>query len=359
MNQVISTVLVPPLLLATDGSPSSRFAQKLLYPIARILPRDANGSSPQLVFVTVIPRPSRRSRKRMKDPVTLAESQPEPLQPPLTDSKTPESDRPSQQTAEQLLAEVTAAIPADLEWQTQLRQGRPATEILNSARSLQAGLIAVGQRGIGGVKELLLGSVSCVIARYAPCSVLVARGEVADSDRQPSLNHVLLLVDRSAATQQAIAAVRQLVPAGVQRLTLLAVQPPIKTPYLYGPFFGPTPSWQLSQSVQAVQKEEGQQLLEKAQANLQDLKLEIQLLVQTGDAGPLICQVGQRQQINLILLGSDWKPRSLSTPFPPLRRRQSTDSPKPATALRNTRLSPTEDYVIHHAPCPVLLCRTP
>jgi len=74
---------------------------------------------------------------------------------------------------------------------TRLKQGAPATALLEAAEGVRADLIAVGSRGLGPVKELLLGSVSHKIVRCAPCSVLVARGPVARLER------VLLGVDGS------------------------------------------------------------------------------------------------------------------------------------------------------------------
>ena len=51
--------------------------------------------------------------------------------------------------------------------------GEPHEEIARLAGELEAGLVVVGSRGLGGVKAL--GSVSERVAHLAPCSVLVAR----------------------------------------------------------------------------------------------------------------------------------------------------------------------------------------
>lgn len=57
----------------------------------------------------------------------------------------------------------------------EILHGDPAEEILERATSLGADLIAVGSRGRGGLRRLLLGSVARNVTLYAPCSVLVAR----------------------------------------------------------------------------------------------------------------------------------------------------------------------------------------
>ncbi len=58
-----------------------------------------------------------------------------------------------------------------------LRTGNPDHEIVELAEELDAGLVVVGSRGLGGVRRTLLGSVSDSVVRHAHCPVLVVRGE--------------------------------------------------------------------------------------------------------------------------------------------------------------------------------------
>jgi len=174
-----------------------------------------------------------------------------------------------------------------------------------------------------------------------------------------SLNHALLVVDSSSSARQALAATRQLVPAGIRQVTLLHIQPPLNVSYLVSPFVARSSSWQLNQSLQDAQREQGEAILQRALAAISILDLKVQTRLQIGDPGPTICQVAQDLDINLIILGSDPARRSLLSPLQAMRAsRRSRSDPDNAPALRNTRLSVTEDYVIHYAPCPVLLCRT-
>jgi Universal stress protein family len=50
-----------------------------------------------------------------------------------------------------------------------LREGRPANEIVRLIEELGAGLIAVGSKGLGGVRRALMGSVSDSVVRHAHC----------------------------------------------------------------------------------------------------------------------------------------------------------------------------------------------
>ena len=58
-----------------------------------------------------------------------------------------------------------------------LREGPPVDQILNVADETSAGLIVVGRRGLGGVRRLLMGSVSEGLVHNARCPVLVLRAE--------------------------------------------------------------------------------------------------------------------------------------------------------------------------------------
>ena len=61
--------------------------------------------------------------------------------------------------------------------------GRPDAEIVRLAEKLDAGLVVVGSRGLGGIRRALLGSVSDSVVRHARCPVLVVRVREAMSSR--------------------------------------------------------------------------------------------------------------------------------------------------------------------------------
>ena len=58
-----------------------------------------------------------------------------------------------------------------------LRMGAVALEIVALAEELGADLIVMGSRGLGGVRRVLMGSVSDSVVRHAHCPVLVVRPE--------------------------------------------------------------------------------------------------------------------------------------------------------------------------------------
>ncbi len=59
-------------------------------------------------------------------------------------------------------------------------RGRPASAIVEEARTWKADLLVLGNRGHGPIASMVLGSVSAEVVDHAPCPVLVVRdGEIA------------------------------------------------------------------------------------------------------------------------------------------------------------------------------------
>ncbi|MGV2827656.1 universal stress protein [Myxosarcina sp. GI1(2024)] len=65
--------------------------------------------------------------------------------------------------------------------------GNPGRSICQLAKTWQADLILVGSRGLTGLQEMFLGSVSNYVTHHGPCSVLIVR---TDSDNNSDLTSV-------------------------------------------------------------------------------------------------------------------------------------------------------------------------
>ncbi|MBD2194434.1 MULTISPECIES: universal stress protein [Calothrix] len=63
--------------------------------------------------------------------------------------------------------------------------GDPGRMICEVARKAQADLIIIGRRGLTGIKEFFLGSVSNYVLHHAHCSVLTVQGVIEDSTSTP------------------------------------------------------------------------------------------------------------------------------------------------------------------------------
>jgi nucleotide-binding universal stress UspA family protein len=89
-------------------------------------------------------------------------------------------------TQEQLSAEARELLDAEVEQveaaggtvaQAHLGIGAPDRVIVELAEEIGAGLVAMGSRGLGGIRRALMGSVSDSVVRHAHCPVLVVRTE--------------------------------------------------------------------------------------------------------------------------------------------------------------------------------------
>jgi len=59
--------------------------------------------------------------------------------------------------------------------EARVREGYPATVIIDEAKSLPADLIVIGTHGLSGLKHLLLGSIAERVVQKAPCPVLTVK----------------------------------------------------------------------------------------------------------------------------------------------------------------------------------------
>lgn len=84
------------------------------------------------------------------------------------------------QGAEELLAkeaEQARDVAPDLDITTRVAEGPAAPALIDASRD--ADMLVVGSRGMGGFRELLLGSVSAQCAHHAACPVVIVRHERA------------------------------------------------------------------------------------------------------------------------------------------------------------------------------------
>jgi nucleotide-binding universal stress UspA family protein len=88
--------------------------------------------------------------------------------------------------------------PKTAEVSTRFETGRPAEIILSVVDEEKADMIVLGARGLGPVKELLLGSVSHRVLAHAPCPTLIVNRALV------SLSHILLAVQGPDDAEAAI-----------------------------------------------------------------------------------------------------------------------------------------------------------
>ena len=65
--------------------------------------------------------------------------------------------------------------PRAIKFEQRRDDGQAVDCIVSAAEQIQADLIVIGSRGLGGFKKLFLGSVSDGVAHHAHCPVLIVR----------------------------------------------------------------------------------------------------------------------------------------------------------------------------------------
>ena len=73
--------------------------------------------------------------------------------------------------------------------------GNPGRKICELASTWNADLILVGSRGLKGLKEMFLGSVSNYVTHHAPCSVLIARDN-SSPNSEPEVTEARELIEQ-------------------------------------------------------------------------------------------------------------------------------------------------------------------
>ncbi|RAM51900.1 MAG: universal stress protein [Hapalosiphonaceae cyanobacterium JJU2] len=71
------------------------------------------------------------------------------------------------------------AIAAGVPTEYSQSLGSPSRIICETAKTWEADLIIMGRRGISGLSELILGSVSNYVTHHAPCSILIVQSSTS------------------------------------------------------------------------------------------------------------------------------------------------------------------------------------
>lgn len=148
-----SGVLGDKVLVAVDGSEEARMAAEAAVELA-----EDSGSELHLIHALTIEPP-------MPYPYPYASER--------WEASLEEAKKKARQFVDELVEEIEdeSGIPTN----GHLRFGRPGHEIVELGEELDAGLVVVGSRGLGGIRRAHMGSVSDAVVRHAHSPVLVVR----------------------------------------------------------------------------------------------------------------------------------------------------------------------------------------
>ena len=220
---------------------------------------------------------------------------------------------------ERLLDRVQSLLPMHAGPSTKhLRIGSPAEVIVSTAEEQKADLIVMGARGLGPIKERILGSVSHRILTLAPCATLVVNGPVK------AMKQILLSLQGLSDAEAAIRFLQLKPFHDAVEVTLLTVLPSTQPP------------WPVD--VAAAEKLEEQALqsardyIDGVAERLRAIGYQARGIAVLGTPSVMILQEATKLRSDLILMGT--------------RGRQG---------ITRFVLGSVSHAVLHKMPCPVLV----
>jgi nucleotide-binding universal stress UspA family protein len=211
--------------------------------------------------------------------------------------------------------------------ETALLEGDPRDAIVNDARAWGADLVVLGARGLGAVKEFLLGSVSLGVARHAPCPVLVCKG----SPRQ--VRTITIAHDGSSGASAAVEFVTRLRLPHHAHLRLIGVAESVRYPRSGLGIVGRT----IEEATAAVENERKSALearLKPAVVELWSRVSTVDSTVNVGTPAAEVLRYADASETDLLVVGA----RGLGT-------------------MSRLLLGSVSETVLRHAHCPVLIVR--
>ena len=207
-----------------------------------------------------------------------------------------------------------------------VREGDPRVEIVRAAEETGVDMIALGARGLGRLKRLLVGSTSLAVARYAPCPVAIVRS------RPRPVKRILVAVDGSAGSRAALGFLSIFELVREAEVGLLHVLPTFAVPgrrraraSLRG---------EEADADRRKRRADADAMLAEAAAVLADARRPAERLIAEGDPAREIVKTARNRDVDLIVLGA----RGLRT-------------------LGRLLLGSVSETVLHHADRPVVIVR--
>jgi nucleotide-binding universal stress UspA family protein len=202
----------------------------------------------------------------------------------------------SREMGSQLAADAARFTDSSLHIHRQVLLGRPSMMLSDTARDIQADAIIVGNRGRGGIRSMLLGSVSAEVVDSAPCPVLVARGT--------HLRRILLANDGSPlarAAQEVIAAWPVFNDVPVEVLSVAHGRQPWRESLAYpGDDRSPT----TPATVEAAAEKDHADVARHSAERLGGSGREVSWAVRSGDPARMLVEEAEARGFDLIVMGT-------------------------------------------------------
>lgn len=225
-----------------------------------------------------------------------------------------------------------------LQVQSMVVSGVPGQEILSVIRKEKIDIAVLGSRGLSRISGLLLGSVSEWVLKDASCSVLIGRPTARKAKSSSNLN-ILLPTDGSRDSWKAVDVLKSIEFSVDTTLTLFHVIK--KKIYETGQVLGSvgksrTEFARLAKDLCGDRGSAGVDLLKDTKDALSSTGLKIRERLAFGHEAQEILKAAKLQKADLVIVGS-----------------------KGLTGLRRLLMGSVAHTVSQHAPCSVLVVRSP
>lgn len=199
--------------------------------------------------------------------------------------------------AEEYLAHVVERRkPADLPMRALVVDGDRAGAIVDTAVSEQVDLIVMSTHGRTGLSRWVFGSVTERVLRGADCAALIVRSP------QP-LRHILVTLDGSRLSEQALAPALTLARAFESKVTLLRVSEPMEINPETIEQIGQA-EWGLGEQLSSEPLRNEENYLQNLAAAQQRSGLEVQTAVVSGPVAAAILDFSEAQHADLIAMST-------------------------------------------------------
>lgn len=282
-------------LLAMDGSDHSYEALRALKYMSR---------ADQLIVLHVlkVPRPAYPM-----------------MMPEVADELYSALERSMREDGERLLDRVQSLLPLHAgPSNKRLEVGSPADIIISVAEQEKVDLIVMGARGVGPIRERLLGSVSHRVVAAAPCAKLIVNAPMKAMKK-------LFLPLQGASDLDAAVRFLQLKPFHEPvEVSLLTVLPSVRPPW-------PVEA-AAAEQLEDRALQSGRDFIESAVARIQSLGFRVQGRAKVGNPVDTILHEAAAEQVDLIVMGTRGR-----------------------TGVTRFVLGSVSHAVLHRMPCPVLV----
>jgi nucleotide-binding universal stress UspA family protein len=207
-----------------------------------------------------------------------------------------------------------------------VRQGDPRVEIVRFAEETGVDMVAVGARGFGRLRRVLVGSTSLAVARYAPCPVAIVQG------RPRPVKRVLVAVDGSAGSRAAIGFLSLFELVREAEVAILHVLPTSVVPGRRRP--RASSRGEQADADRRKRRTDADAMLAESAAVLAEARHPAERLISEGDPAREIVSTARSRDVDLVVLGA----RGLRT-------------------LGRLLLGSVSETVLHHVDRPVVIVR--